>query len=287
MIDILSSPGVWLILAGLLLPACRAENRYLVILLAPLAVLAGIWTTPDGVSVSGTWLGMELAPVKVDALGRVFATIFAFMAFAGGLFAMNQKNVIELAAAFIYAGSAIGVCFAGDLITLFVFWEVMAIGSTTVVWMGGAGARAAGLRYAVIHFFGGVVLMAGITGHVAQTGSTAFTAMQADSWAHWLILGAFLINAGAPPIAAWLPDAYPRASWSGTVFLSAFTTKTAVYTLIRGFPGEEILVWVGIYMIFYGIVYACMPASSSLGLCSSKRTRACARLTRPGTCRRR
>lgn len=66
----------------------------------------------------------------------------------------------------------------------------------------------------------------------------------------------FLINAGAPPLSAWLPDAYPEASWSGTVFLSAFTTKTAVYVLLRGFPSTEILIWIGIFMIFYGIVYA-------------------------------
>jgi len=74
--------------------------------------------------------------------------------------------------------------------------------------------------------------------------------------AHWLILAGFLVNAGAVPLSAWLPDAYPEASWSGTVFLSAFTTKTAVYVLIRGFPGTELLIWIGVAMIFYGIVYA-------------------------------
>jgi multicomponent Na+:H+ antiporter subunit D len=80
--------------------------------------------------------------------------------------------------------------------------------------------------------------------------------MQPDSVAHWLILIGFLINAGAPPLSAWLPDAYPEASWSGTVFLSAFTTKTAVYVLLRGFPGTELLIWIGLFMVFYGIVYA-------------------------------
>ncbi|MCB1941745.1 MAG: Na+/H+ antiporter subunit D, partial [Candidatus Accumulibacter sp.] len=107
-----------------------------------------------------------------------------------------------------------------------------------------------------IHLLGGVVLMAGIAGHVADTGSVAFTQVTPDSLASWLILAGFLINAGAPPLSAWLPDAYPEASWSGTVFLSAFTTKTAVYVLLRGFPGAEILIWVGMFMIFYGIVYA-------------------------------
>ena len=108
----------------------------------------------------------------------------------------------------------------------------------------------------MIHLLGGVVLFAGVTGHIAQTGSVAFTRMAPDSVAHWLILIGFLVNAGAPPLSAWLPDAYPEASWSGTVFLSAFTTKTAVYVLIRGFPGTELLIWVGLFMVFYGIVYA-------------------------------
>ena len=61
---------------------------------------------------------------------------------------------------------------------------------------------------------------------------------------------------GAWPTSAWLPDAYPEASWSGTVFLSAFTTKTAVLVLLRGFPGEEVLIVLGLIMIFYGIIYA-------------------------------
>jgi multicomponent Na+:H+ antiporter subunit D len=101
-----------------------------------------------------------------------------------------------------------------------------------------------------------VLIFAGVTGHVVQTGDVAFTRMMLDSPAHWLILAGFLVNAGAPPLSAWLPDAYPEASWSGMVFLSAFTTKTSVYLLIRGFPGTELLVWIGLFMVFYGIVYA-------------------------------
>jgi multicomponent Na+:H+ antiporter subunit D len=108
----------------------------------------------------------------------------------------------------------------------------------------------------MIHLLGGAVLFAGVTGHVVQTGSVVFERMVLDSPAHWLIMLGFLVNAAAPPLSAWLPDAYPEASWSGTVFLSAFTTKTAVYVLIRGFPGTELLIWVGLFMVFYGIVYA-------------------------------
>jgi multicomponent Na+:H+ antiporter subunit D len=112
------------------------------------------------------------------------------------------------------------------------------------------------MRYLMVHLFGGMLLLAGVAGQVLETGSTAFTAMTFDGPAQALILAAFLVNAAAWPVSAWLPDAYPEASWSGMVFLSAFTTKTAVYALLRGFPGTELLVYVGLIMVFYGIVYA-------------------------------
>lgn len=249
-------PAAVLIFGGLLLPLLQARLRALAILALPLVTLYLIWLVPDGVALRAPFLGYELQLLKGDALSRLFATIFAIMAFAGGLFALNQRKVVELAAAFCYAGSAIGVTFAGDLLTVFIFWELMAIASTLVVWSAGPSARGAGLRYAAIHLLGGVLLMAGIAGEISATGSLAFQKMSLDTIPRWLILAGFLINAGAPPLSAWLPDAYPESSWSGMVFLSAFTTKAAVYVLMRGFPGTEFLIYVGLFMVFYGIIYA-------------------------------
>jgi multicomponent Na+:H+ antiporter subunit D len=249
-------PGLILIAAGLLIPLLRPRARTMLLLLAPLLVLSMVWQVPDGIVLSTDFMDYKIVLVEGSALARLFATIFAIMAFGGGLYAINRDNPAELAAAFVYGGAAIGVAFAGDLLTLFIFWEVMAIGSTIVLLCGRDNARSAGIRYAAIHLLGGVVLMAGIAGEITATGSTAFNAMQPDTMARWLILAGFLINAGAPPLSAWLPDAYPEASWSGMVFLSAFTTKTAVYVLLRGFPGADILVYVGLFMVFYGIIYA-------------------------------
>ncbi len=249
-------PGLIMILAGLVLPFLRGNLRTLALLAAPVLALIAVWSVPNGISLTYDYLGYELILVKADALSRLFATIFCIMGFGGALFALNQRRTTELASAFVYAGSAVGVTFCGDLISLFVFWEIMAVASTIVVWCGGDNARKAGIRYASIHFLGGVLLMAGIAGEISATGSIAFQAMMPDSPARWLILAGFLINAGAPPLSAWLPDAYPEGSWSGTVFLSAFTTKTAVFVLMRGFPGAEILIFIGLYMVFYGIVYA-------------------------------
>jgi len=255
--DWLSHPGVVLIGGALLVALLRGRARSAAALLVPLAALGMIWTAGEGVLWRAELFGYEVTPFAVDGLSRLFATIFAVMAFGGALFALNQSNRIELPAAFLYAGAAIGVTFAGDLLTVFVFWELMAVGSTLVIWSANTElAYRASVRYLMIHLLGGMLLLIGIAGHVGDTGSLAFVAMAPDSVSHWLILAAFLVNAGAPPLSAWLPDAYPEASWSGMVFLSAFTTKIAVYALMRGFPGAELLIYVGLTMVFYGIVYA-------------------------------
>lgn len=250
------SPVLVLIGGAFLLPLLRGHLQRLGRLVIPLLALMLISALPDGVAARIEFLGYTLTPVRLDALSRLFAVVFALAVSAGALFALHQPRTLELSAAFLYAGSAIGAVLAGDLISLFVFWELMAIGSTLVILSAGNGAERAAFRYAVMHLLGGVLLMAGIAGEIQTTGSVAFNAMDAGSIWRWLILAGFLINAAAPPASAWLPDAYPESSWSGMVFLSAFTTKTAVYVLLRGFPGTELLIWIGLFMAFYGIVYA-------------------------------
>ncbi len=254
MIDAIS-PGLILLIGAALIPFARGAIREAIVIAAPLLTLMLIWTVGGGATVD--FMGWTLEPVRSDALSRLFGTVFGIMAFAGGLFAVRQANTMELTAAFAYAGSAIGAVFAGDLLTLFVFWEIMALGSAMVIFAAGTPESAkAGMRYLYVHLFGGVILMIGIVAYLSQTGEVSFEALTTDGIGRWLILAGFLINAGAPPFSAWLPDAYPEASPSGAVFLSAFTTKTAVYVLLRGFPGEEVLIFFGLYMACYGIIYA-------------------------------
>ncbi|MEK9673805.1 MAG: Na(+)/H(+) antiporter subunit D [Rhodospirillaceae bacterium] len=250
-------PGLILIVGGLLLPLTPLNFRGVAVLALPILTLQVSLAVPDGVLLYHQFLGYDLQLVEGNKLSRLFATIFSIMAFAGGLYAFRHARVLELSAAFVYAGSAVGVAFAGDLITVFVFWEVMAIGSTLVVWAARTKqAYGASMRYLAVHLFGGVVLMAGVVAHVQATGSADFTLMKLGSVGTWLILIGFLINAGAPPFSAWIADAYPESSPFGMVFLSAFTTKTAVFVLIKGFAGTEILIYVGVYMACYGIIYA-------------------------------
>ncbi len=250
-------PGLVLIFGAALLPLLKGHARSALILGLPVAVLILVWTIPTTSTVTTTFMGYELTLLRFHPATLVFATIFSIMAFAGGLYAYRQAHIAEVSAAFAYAGGAISVTFAGDLISLFVFWEIMALFSAMVLLMNQTKASGrAGMRYLFVHLFGGVVLMIGIIGHINATGSVEFNLMQADSFAHYMILAGFLINAGAPPLSAWLPDAYPEASPSGSVFLSAFTTKTAVFVLLVGFAGTWVLIPIGLYMIFYGIIYA-------------------------------
>lgn len=259
-------PGFIMILGAFFLPLVKNRVRQALLLTLPLLTLVMVWIIPEGSSAVFAFMDYELKPLHATASGRLFATVFALAAFAGALYALNKATVLELSAAFFYGGSAIGVTFAGDLITLFIYWEMMALGSTMVLWANGQpqpggragnpGAYAASMRYLLVHLLGGVVLMAGIVAYVYQTGSIAFSAMQPDSLATVLIMIGFLVNAGAPPLSAWVADAYPEASPSGMVFLSTFTTKTAVFVLLVGFAGAEILIYIGLYMIFYGIIYA-------------------------------
>ncbi|MFL2771567.1 MAG: Na(+)/H(+) antiporter subunit D [Rhodospirillaceae bacterium] len=256
MSSILLHPSLPILIGAFLILRFQGTARSVVLLTTPLVALVLVWMTPDGVVLAIPYMEWTLEPFKSDKLSRLFATVFTLMALVGNLYALKQERILELFAANIYIAFALGVVFAGDLITVFIFWEMMALASATVIFSAGTStARSAGMRYMMVHLLGGVVLMAGIAGEVAATGSVAFTSIMPDTLPRALILAGFLLNTGAPPFSAWVPDSYPEASYSGMVFLSAFTTKTAVYVLARGFPGAEVLIFIGLFMIFYGIIY--------------------------------
>lgn len=250
-------PGFIFIFTAIMLPFIPARFRHALLLLVPCLALGLLLITPADASVTFRLLDLPIALYKPSAYSLIFAVIFLIMAFAGHLYALRQASTLELSAANLYIGAALGVVFAGDWLSVFIFWELMAIGSTLIVWASVQNnARRAGLRYLLIHLLGGVLLMAGIAALVANGQSTELKPLKLDSLSSALILAGLLVNVGAPPFSAWIPDAYPEASPSGSVYLSAYTTKTAVYVLLVVFPGTELLIYVGLFMIFYGIIYA-------------------------------
>jgi multicomponent Na+:H+ antiporter subunit D len=237
----------------LLLPR---RARSVAFLCFPLLALALVSQLEEGGSSTLRFLALDLVPLRVDRLSLAFAYAFTIIAFAGGLYAYHLKDTGQQVAALLYAGSSLGVVFAGDLFTLFICWEIMAVGSVYLIWARRSGrARQAGLRYILFHLFGGNALLAGIIWRYVSSGSILFDGTLEGPGAY-LILLAFCINAAVPPLHAWLVDSYPEATVTGSVFLSAFTTKTAVYVLARGFAGWEILTLAGTVMAIYGVVFA-------------------------------
>ena len=248
-------PGFVLLAAAPL--ACVVGRARAWLLLAPLAALLLAALLPDDAALRLHFLGHAVAPLEVTALGRLFAITFSLMALGGTLFALRQAKKSELAGALTCAGSAVTLTLCGDFITFFVFWELLAAASTLIVFSTATpAAAAAGKRYALLHVLGGVVLLYGIVGLIGDSGDAALRPVALDTPYAWMMLAGMLINAGAPPLSAWVADAYPEASPGGMVFLAAFTTKSAVYALLATFAGSGVLVPVGLYMIFYGIVYA-------------------------------
>jgi multicomponent Na+:H+ antiporter subunit D len=251
-------PGLLLIAGAWLLLLLRGHARRAAMLILPAAALLDCLLMQPGTYGVGSFLGQELVFGRVDRLSLLFSYVFSLMAFIGMVYALHVEDDVQHVAALTYVGSALGVTFAGDLLTLYVFWEVMALSSALLVFRRREPAAvAAGFRYILVHIVGGLIFLAGILLHWAQTGSLVFKHMDfAGGAASVLILVAFLLNAAVPPLGAWLPDAYPEATVSGAVFMTAFTTKSAVYVLIRGFAGTELLVWLGAAMAIYGVVYA-------------------------------
>ncbi|MBC6413928.1 MAG: Na(+)/H(+) antiporter subunit D [Chromatiales bacterium] len=253
-LDWLMSPGLILIGGAVFAGYLKTSSR-VVLLLLPLLCLAVVWLGKD--YVSATLMSYQLVVVQKSDLGLLFATTFSVIAFGGLWFAFKQAARTELSGALLYAGSAISLVLCGDFITFFIFWELMAIGSTMILFSSPMAASFnATMRYALIHLLSGMILLAGIIGLIWQSGDASLRALELSSVYEWMILAGFLINAGAPPLSAWVADAYPEGSVSGSVFLSAFTTKSAVFALLVVFAGNAILIPIGIYMMFYGIIYA-------------------------------
>jgi len=231
--------------------------RNTLILLVPL--LGGI--TLLGVEEGMVWqlqlFDYTLVPVRVDKLSLFFGYLFHLAAFIAFVFALHVRDAMQHAAGLVYAGATIGAVFSGDLISLFIFWEVMAFSSAFLIFARRTErSRSTGLRYLIIQISSGVLLLSGVLIYFQETGSLAFEHIGLGGFVGWLIFLAFGIKCAFPLLHNWLTDAYPEATPTGAVFLSAFTTKVAVYAMARGFSGTEILIYIGAFMACFPIFYA-------------------------------
>ncbi len=260
MSDFWLHPSLILVLGALALPLVPRGFKKAWLLLVPLLVLGRTLTLQHGVFGVVKLADWSLTFGRIDGLSLVFGHVMALMCVIGTLYGLHVEEDAQHVTSWTYVAGSLGALYAGDYLSLFLFWELMAFSSVFLVWFRRRpGSNAAGLRYLLVHTAGGLSLLAGIallsgTG----TGSLAFEAfdVQHPSPAAWFVLLGFLLNAAVPPLHAWLPDAYGEATFNGSVFMCAFTTKTAVYALCRGFAGLDLLVPLGVAMALYGVVYA-------------------------------
>jgi multicomponent Na+:H+ antiporter subunit D len=251
------SPGLILILGALIIPLFRGRLRSAYMLMLPVAAFAHLLALPHGELGQVQLFDLPLTTLRVDKLSLLFGYVFLIAALLGIIYALHVRDTLQHVAALVYAGSALGAIFAGDLVTLLIFWEGIAVASVFLIWAArNERAFAAGMRYLVVHIGSGVLLLAGVLLHYRETGSLAFGALGLVSPGTTLILLAFGIKCAFPLLHNWLQDAYPESTVTGTVFLSGFTTKVAVYALARGFAGTEILVPIGAAMTAFPIFYA-------------------------------
>ena len=257
---VLIHPTTWFLMGAVLLPLLnkREKLKKTVLVGIPLIAFTLIHWLPDSFG-QVSYLGFDLVFGRVDQLTRVFLHVFTIMAIIGCIYGLHVKETGQHIAAFLYVGGSLGVTLCGDYLTLFIFWELMAFASTFLVWYRKKRRSIeAGFRYLLVHTAGGLVLLAGIFLRYKNIHDLSFVQIAANgaTFADYLIMIGFMLNAAVPPIHAWLPDAYPEASVTGAVFMCAFTTKTAVYVLARGFPGFEALAVLGAIMTVYGVGYA-------------------------------
>lgn len=250
-------PAIIYIVGAFAIPLLPKQLKSGYMLLLPLIGMFNLLNIPMGTHFVIDFVDYTLIFGEMDRLSRIFGIIFHLISFITIIYILNFKNDIEYVSGFIYAGCALGVIFAGDLISFFFFWEGLTIGSMFLILARKTKkATQAAFRYTLVHAVGGLLLLAGIIIHSHQTGSCSIDHIGLDGLGSYLIFLGFGINCAWPIMHAWLADAYPEATIGGAVFLSAFTTKTAVYALARAFPGEEPLIWLGTAMAAFPIFYA-------------------------------
>jgi multicomponent Na+:H+ antiporter subunit D len=244
-------------LGALALFVVRGRARQLLSLLLPALSLIHLLGMPDGHELTLRVFDYTLTPIRIDKLSLVWGYIFHIAALISAIYALHEKDPVQSASGAAYAGSAIAAAFAGDLLTLFVFWEFTAITSVFLIWARRTPrSGSVGVRYLVIQVASGVILLAGTILRVAETGSLEFGRLGVETTSGKIILLAFAIKAAFPLLHNWLQDSYPEATVVGSVVLSAFTTKLAIYALARAYPGTSLLIPIGVTMTLFPIVYA-------------------------------
>ena len=194
--------------------------------------------------------GVDLS-LRADPLGLLFATVasllwlvtsFYSIGYMRGLDEGDQTRYFAAFAASVAA--ALGVAFAANLVTLFVFYELLTVATYPLVTHDEtAEARAAGRKYLTYTFGGGVAVFAGTILVATTTGTTAFTAGGiaglADTdpvvarAAFVLLIGGFGVKAALMPLHSWLPDAMVAPTPVSGLLHAVAVVKSGVFGIAR------------------------------------------------------
>ena len=275
--EIGTHPATALILGGLAAAVLRGRFASMALVLAPILGFWHIYTLELGSTSNLALFGYDIIGVAVDQQAKLFGYLFHLAALVAGIYSFHLRDPWQISMALLYAATAVGVAFAGDMLSLFLWWEGLAITSVFQIWgRKTKQAEESGFRYLFFHVSSGLLLLAGILLRYHGEGASAFSlepltqALEAGDLGAWLILLAIGVKAAFPGLHVWLKDGYAEATPTGPVWLCAFTTKCAVCMLARLFPGAEILIAIGGVMAMFPIFYAVIENDLRRVLCYSK-----------------
>jgi multicomponent Na+:H+ antiporter subunit D len=275
--EIGTHPATALIIGGLATAFLRGRFASMALVIAPILGLWHVHTLEVGSASNLALFGYDIIGVAVDQQAKLFGYLFHLAALVAGIYSFHLRDPWQISMALLYAATAVGVAFAGDMLSLFLWWEGLAITSVFQIWgRKTKKAEESGFRYLFFHVSSGLLLLAGILFRYHGEGSSALSlepltkALEAGDLGAWLILLAIGVKAAFPGLHVWLKDGYAEATATGPVWLCAFTTKCAVCMLARLFPGAEILIAIGGVMAMFPIFYAVIENDLRRVLCYSK-----------------
>jgi proton-translocating NADH-quinone oxidoreductase chain N len=198
----------------------------------------------------GTPVGVHLVvdPLSVFMSGIFVAVGFIAILFSGRYMQRDTGRPVYYALILGITTGMVGVVEAGDLFTLFVFWEVMALCSYALVAFRKASWEPveAGYKYLIMSAAGGVTALFAMSLLYGMTGTLNLAALARAlgnaSGGQWMylsltmIIAGFGLQAGMAPLHAWLPDAHSAAPAPVSAILSGAMVMTGVYGLLRLLP---------------------------------------------------
>lgn len=257
-------PFLLLFVGAFLAVLTRGRLQQVIVVLTPIISFLNFYNLPADFSLFKSFYGFNLELVYSDKLARLFGYLFHLAALIGVIFSLQHKDTMQHVAALAYAACAVGAVFAGDWITLFLFWEGLVLTSVCLIWARRTErSYRSSMRYLILQVLSGVLLLAGALllmegGLPAKVNQLSLTdnLNNYTTIGTWLVFIAFGIKAGFPLLHTWITDSYPEATASGSVFLTAFSTKVALYVLVRCFAGTELLIPIGLTMACFPIFFA-------------------------------